>query len=84
MESAVQLNSETHLITILNGDVVTLLLTGALVAYIAAHAEEFAKSIGGAIDYAMGTDLQKDLKTIYNDTKKKAEAFIKALKEKKK
>ncbi len=84
LASAVQLNSQTHLITVLNGDVVTLLLTGALVAYIAAHAEEFAKSIGGAIDYAIGSDLQKDLKTVYNDTKKKAEAFIKALKESKK
>jgi len=84
LASAIQLNSETHLITILDGDVVTLLLTGALVAYIATHADEFAKSIGGAIDYAIGSDLQKDLKTVYKDTKKKAEAFIKALKEKKK
>lgn len=82
LASAIQLNSQTHLITIYNGDVVTLLLTGALVAYIATHAEEFAKSIGGAIDYAIGSDLQKDLKTVYNDTKKKAEAFIKALKKK--
>ena len=84
LSSAISINSETHLITILNGDVVTLLLTGALVAYIATHTEEFAKSIGGAIDYAIGSDLQKDLKTVYNDTKKKAENFIKALKEKKK
>ena len=84
LASAIQLNAETHLITILNGDVVTLLLTGALVAYIAAHAEEFAKTIGGAIDYAIGSDLQKDLKTVYNDTKKKAESFIKALKADKK
>lgn len=84
LASAVQLNSDTHLITVLNGDVVTLLLTGALVAYLAAHADEFAKTIGGAIDYAIGSDLQKDLKTVYNDTKKKAEAFIKALKESKK
>lgn len=84
LASAVQLNSQTHLITVLNGDVVTLLLTGALVAYIATHAEEFAKSVGGAIDYAIGSDLQKDLKTVYNDTKKKAEAFIKALKADKK
>ena len=84
LASAVQLNSQTHLITVLNGDVVTLLLTGALVAYIATHAEEFAKTIGGAIDYAIGSDLQKDLKIVYNDTKKKAEKFIKTLKESKK
>lgn len=84
LSAAITLNSETHLITIFNGDVVTLLLTGALVAYIAAHTEEFAKAIGGAIDYAIGSDLQKDLKTLYQDTKKKAEKFIKAIKEDKK
>lgn len=78
--TAVSLNSATHTATITNGDVVTLLLTGALVAYIASHAEEFAKSIGGGIEYALGSDLQKDLKTLYNDTKKKATEFIKALK----
>lgn len=82
---AVQLNSETHTISILDGNVMTLLLTGALVAYIAAHADEIAKSIGGkamsnAVDASIGTNLQKDLKTLYNDTKKKAEEFIKALK----
>ena len=82
LASAVSLNSQTHIITILNGDVITLILTGALVAYIAAHTEEFAKTIGGAVDYAIGTNLQKDLKTVYNDTKKKAEEFIKALKKK--
>ena len=82
---AVQLNSETHTISILNGDVMTLLLTGALVAYIATHADDIAKSIGGkamsnAVDASVGTNLQKDLKTLFNDTKKKAEEFIKALK----
>lgn len=76
--SAVSLNTHTH--TLVNPNTITLLLTGVLVAYIASHAEEFAKSIGGGIDYALGTDLQKDLKTLYNDTKKKATEFIKALK----
>ena len=80
LASAISLNNSGHTITIINGDVMTLLLTGALVAYIASHAEEFAKSIGGGIEYAMGTDLQKDLKTLYNDTKKRATEFIKALK----
>ena len=82
LASAVKLNSETHIITILDGNVITLLLTGALVAYIATHAEDIAKSIGGGIDAAIGTNLQKDLKTLYSDTKKKAEEFIKALKKK--
>ncbi len=82
LASAVKLNSETHVITILDGNVITLLLTGALVAYVATHAEDIAKSIGGGIDAAIGTNLQKDLKTLYNDTKKKTEEFIKALKKK--
>ena len=82
LASAVSLNSQTRVISILNGDVITLILTGALVAYIAAHTEEFAKTIGGAVDYAIGSNLQKDLKTVYKDTKKKAEEFIKALKKK--
>ena len=77
---AVQLNSETHIISILDGNVIALLMTGALVAYIATHADEIAKSIGGGIDAGIGTNLQKDLKTLYTDTKKKAEEFIKALK----
>ena len=77
---AVQLNTQTHIISILDGNVITLLMTGALVAYIATHADEIAKSIGGGIDAGIGTNLQKDLKTLYTDTKKKAEEFIKALK----
>jgi hypothetical protein len=80
LASAISLNTQTHTITIINGDIVTLLITGALVAYIASHAEEFAKSIGGGIEYALGTDLQKDIKTLYTSTKQKATEFIKALK----
>jgi len=80
LAGGISLNKQTHIITIIDGNVITLLLTGALVAYIASHAEEFAKSIGGSIEYAIGADLQKDLKNLYNDTKKKATEFIKALK----
>ncbi|MBP5485457.1 MAG: hypothetical protein J6Y07_02000 [Alphaproteobacteria bacterium] len=82
--SAVKLNKQTHIITILDGNFITLLMTGALVAYIAAHAEEIAKSIGGGIDAAMGTELQKDLKSWYGDRKKAAYEFLKALKDSKK
>jgi len=80
LAGGIALNAQTHTITIINGNVITLLLTGALVAYIASHAEEIAKSLGGSIKYALGADLQKDLKNLYADTKKKATEFIKALK----
>ena len=80
---AVEINSQTYIITIFDGDVVTLLLTGALVAYIATHTEDFAKSVGGAIDYATGTELQNDVKKIYNDTKKKAYEILAAWKKSK-
>lgn len=78
----IQLNANTHTIMIVNGDVITLLLTGALVAYIATHVDDIAKQIGGAIDSAMGSELSKDVKNLYNGTKKKATEFIKALKTK--
>lgn len=78
----IDLNHATHTITIINGDVLTLMLIGALVAYLATHADEMAKQIGGSIDSAMGNELSNDVKKLYNDTKKKAEAFIKALKKK--
>ena len=84
LASAVRLNSESHIITIIDGNFFTLLTTGALVAYIATHVDDIAKSVVGGtdklIDSSIGTNLQKDLKTLYSDTKKKLEEFIKALK----
>ena len=84
LASAVKLNSESHIITILDGNFITLLMTGALVAYIATHADDIAKSIGGGIDAAVGTDLQKDLKNLYSDKKKQLYEFIKTWKDSKK
>ncbi len=82
--TAVKLNSHTHVITILDGNFFTFLVTGALVAYIATHADDIAKSVVGGkdklVDSTIGTNLQKDLKNMYTDTKKKVEEFIKTLK----
>lgn len=80
LASAISIKADTHVMTILNGNTITVLLTGILVAYIAAHVDEIAKSIGGAVEYAISDDLKKDLKTIYSDTKKKVEELIKASK----
>jgi hypothetical protein len=77
---SVSLNDETHIVTILDGDVITLLLTGALIAYIASHTDEIAGSIGGGIDSALGGELKKDITNLYNGSKKRVLDFIKALK----
>lgn len=77
---AVKLNSQTNTISVIDGNVMALLLTGALVAYIASHADEIAKSIGGGIDSALGGELSKDVKKLYNDSKKHVTDFIKSLK----
>lgn len=80
LAGAIKLNSETHVISIIDGNVMTLLLTGALIAYIASHADEIAKSIGGAVDSALGGELAKDVKNLYTGTKKRVTDFIKSLK----
>ena len=80
LAGAVSLNAGTHIITVLDGDVITLLLTGALIAYIASHADDIAKSIGGGIDSALGGELKKDVTNLYKGGKKKVTEFIKALK----
>ncbi len=80
LAGAVTLNRETHILTILDGNVITLLITGILVAYIAGHVEDVVKTLGGGIEYAMGTELSNDVKKLYNGTKKKVAEFIKTLK----
>ena len=70
----------THIATPMNGDRITMLLIGALVAYVAVHTDDIAKTIGGGIQYTLGTELSKDAKLLYNDAKKKIEEIIKAAK----
>ena len=80
LAGAVSLNAETNIITIIDGNIITLLLTGALIAYIASHADEIAKSIGGGINSALGGELQKDVTKFYKSGKEKLTKFIKSLK----
>ena len=80
LANAVELNEQTHIVSISNGNVMTLMVTGALIAYIASHADEIAKSIGGGIDSALGGELKKDVTKLYKDGKKHVLEFIKALK----
>ncbi len=80
LANGLQIDPVTHIASPLNGDRITMLLIGALVAYVATHADEVAKIIGGGIEYTLGTELSKDAKTLYNSTKKKIEELIKAAK----
>ncbi len=75
-----QFDPVTHIVRIVDGDRMTMLLIGALVAYIATHVGDIAQLIGGAIEYTLGTELSKDAKNFYNGTKKKIEEIIKNLK----
>ena len=87
LANAVALNSQTGALTVLNGDTLTLLISGALVAYIAMHIEDMAKQIGGAIDYAknenaLGNKLQQDVTTLFKDVKTKTTNFIDKIRKK--
>ena len=87
LANAVALNSQTGALTVLNGDTLTLLISGALVAYIAMHIEDMAKQIGGAIDYAknenaLGNKLQQDVTNMFKDVKTKTTNFIDKIRKK--
>jgi len=77
-----QFDPVTHTVRIVDGDRMTMVLIGALVAYIATHVGDIAQLIGGAIDYTLGTELSQDTKNFYNGTKKRVEELIKNLKKK--
>lgn len=80
LANGLRIDPTTHLVTIINGDRITMILIGALVAYIATHTGDVAKLIGGGIEYTLGTELSKDAKTLYDDAKKKVMEIIKAAK----
>jgi len=64
--------------TYMVGSAMTTILCGCLVLYIAGKADELAKKIGGSIDNSFGQQLQKDTKTLWNDTKNFAGKLVKA------
>lgn len=83
LAGAIELNAQTHVYTVINGDVVTLLLTGALVVYIADHADDIAKTIDGGIKYTADSQISTDIKNFYSGAKERAMNFFKKLKESK-
>ena len=80
LANGLQFDPISHIATPLNGDRITMLLIGALVAYISTHAGDVAKTIGGGIEYTLGTELSNDAKNLYKETKKKIVEVIKAAK----
>ena len=80
LANGLEFNPVTHIVSIPNGDTVTMLLIGALVAYVATHVDDIAKLIGGGIEYTLGTELSNDAKTLYKSTKKRIAEVIKAAK----
>ena len=87
LANAVSLNQKTGALTVVNGDTLTLLISGALVAYLAMHIDDIVKQIGGAIDFAkdksnLGTVLEGDVMNILKDQKNKAVKFINILRKK--
>lgn len=87
LANAVSLNQKTGALTVVNGDTLTLLISGALVAYLAMHIDDIVKQIGGAIDFAkdksnLGTVLEGDVMNILKDQKNKAVKFINILRNK--
>ncbi len=80
LANGLQIDSQTHIIKIINGDRITMMLIGALVAYIAVHVDDIAKTLGGGIEYTLGTELSNDVTNLYKGAKKRLEEFIKNVK----
>lgn len=60
------------------GFAIPSILCGCFVLYLAGKADEFAKKIGGSIDNSFGEQLQKDTKTVWNNTKSLAGKLVKS------
>ena len=80
----IQYNPQTHTFSFVGRSGIELFLVGALVAYIASHCEEIAKTLGGAIDYALGTKLSNDVQTLYKDLKAKTKNIYKTIRDSRK
>ena len=80
LANGLQIDSQTHIIKIIKGDRITMMLIGALVAYIAVHVDDIAKTLGGGIEYTLGTELSNDVTNLYKGAKKRLEEFIKNVK----
>ena len=65
------------------GSVMTTILCGCLILFLADQADDLAKKIGGDVDNSFGIALQKNAKTLWADTKNIAGKVYDAFKKKK-
>ena len=71
LSGTVSLNNATDIPTLENNGFIVTLLTGCLVAYLASRSDSIAKdNFGGKIDASFGTNLSKDAKKLWDNTKK--------------
>ena len=61
----------------------TTILCGCLILFLADKADDLAKKIGGNVDNSFGTALQKNAKTLWTDTKNIASKVYQGFKKKK-
>ena len=85
LSGVVDVNAATHIPSLKDNDFITLLLTGALVGYLASGADKTAKGIGGSIpDGDTGKKFTDDIKAVLKNTMDTAKQWAKAYGESKK
>ena len=63
-----------------NQNVWVIMLVSALTWWLAKNASNIANDLGGAISTEFGTNIQNDIKTLWEDTKKNAKSWYKVIK----
>ena len=69
MAGAIDANLLGDVPSVESGGFITLMLTGALIAYIAYKGQEIAKNLGGSIDTSFGTQVVKDGEQLLSNAK---------------
>ena len=85
LSGVIDTNTVTNIPTLKDNGFIPLLLTGALVAWLANRADKTARDIGGSIpDNDTGKKIADDIKTVIKDTYDTAKSWAKAYGESKK
>ena len=85
LSGVVDINMATNIPTLQDDGFIPILLTGALVAWLANRADKIARDIGGSIpDGDTGKNFTEDIKTLIKDTYDSAKSWAKAYAESKK
>ena len=85
LSGVINIDMETNIPTLENDGFIPILLTGALVAWLANKADSIARTIGGALpEGKAGENFTNDIKTVAKDTRDSAYSWLKAYFESKK